>query len=144
MKKYFTGFFTAMCLTGSLFILMGSRSQFHQDIIANSIIVPNSDGSMTILDGNGITTYNDEGKVVSTLGKKNDEQGHLLLSNTDGNTMCYLGSGSYGGTLLTYNIRGKETSQLMAGIGGLPREKIQGHFLAHIQWISIIPAANSI
>ena len=70
MKNYFTGFFTAMCLTGSLFILMGSRSQFHQDIIANSIIVPNSDGSMTILDGNGITTYNDEGKVVSTLGKK--------------------------------------------------------------------------
>ena len=115
MKKYFTGFFTAMCLTGSLFILMGSRSQFHQDINANSNIVPNSDGSMTILDGNGITTYNNEGKVVSTLGKKNDEQGHLLLSNMDGNTMCYLGSGSYGGTLLTYNIRGKETSQLGTG-----------------------------
>ena len=33
----------------------------------------------------------------------------------DGNTMCYLGSGSYGGTLLTYNIRGKETSQLGTG-----------------------------
>ena len=29
--------------------------------------------------------------------------------------MCYLGSGSYGGTLLTYNIRGKETSQLGTG-----------------------------
>ena len=34
MKNYFTGFFTAIFLIVSSFILIGARSQFHQDIIA--------------------------------------------------------------------------------------------------------------
>lgn len=117
MKNYFTGFFTAICLTVSSFILLGARSEFHQDIIANSIIVPNDDGSMTILDGDGITTYNADGKVVSVLGKQNDDQGHLMLSNMEGNAICFLGSKDHGGALLTYNNRGKETSQLGTGKG---------------------------
>ena len=115
MKNYFTGFFTAIFLMVSSFILIGARSQFHQDIIANSIVVPNNDGSMTILDGDGITTYNAEGRVVSVLGKQDDNQGHLILSNRAGNPICFLGSKDHGGALLTYNNRGKETSQLGTG-----------------------------
>jgi len=39
MKQYFTGFFTAICLTTSVFIFMGSQNKNLGDIVVNSISV---------------------------------------------------------------------------------------------------------
>ena len=39
MKQYFTGFFTAFCLTASLFLFLGSQRTTLGDIVVNSIVV---------------------------------------------------------------------------------------------------------
>ena len=57
MKQYFTGFFTAVCLTASVFIFMGSKNKNLGDIKVSSIsIVPGKYG------GGFIKTYNEDGK----------------------------------------------------------------------------------
>ena len=45
MKQYFLGFFTAVCLTSSLFIFIGSSNRNLGDITVSSIsIYPNKNG----------------------------------------------------------------------------------------------------
>ena len=39
MKQYFTGFLTAVCLTASVFIFMGSQNKNLGDIEADSIVL---------------------------------------------------------------------------------------------------------
>ena len=39
MKQYFTGFFTAICLTSSIFIFMGSKNKNLGDITVSSISI---------------------------------------------------------------------------------------------------------
>jgi len=74
MKQYFTGFFTAVCLTASVFIFMGSQNKNLGDIEANSITVRTPDGKVPIYiayggEGNGyIQTFNADGKQTAYLG----------------------------------------------------------------------------
>ena len=42
MKQYFTGFFTAVCLTASLFLFMGSQDKNLGDIEVESILLKGS------------------------------------------------------------------------------------------------------
>jgi len=129
MKQYFTGFFTAVCLTASVFILMGSQNKNLGDIIVNSISVQNDGKEVVWLgrsgNGNGmLETYNANGKMNIFIGSGKGfgagvgGVGFLSTYNADGKQTGYFGTGQYGGQLSTYNADGKETIYLGTGEGG--------------------------
>ena len=133
MKQYFTGFFTAVCLTASVFIFMGSQNKNLGVIEADSISITSEVGTTLIIgggiflkneDGNDVSllavgdnggsffeTHNADGKQTSYLGTAGDGSGHLRTYNADGKMTSYLGTGGDGneGKLSTYNVHGVET-----------------------------------
>ena len=111
MKEYFTGFFTAVCITSSLFILTGSKNKNLGDITVSSItVVPGKYG------GGFIKTFNEKGMETSYLGTAEDGVGVLGLHNAFGKQIIYLGSGDKGsGLLKTYNQHGISNIYLGSG-----------------------------
>ena len=113
MKQYFTGFFTAVCLTASVFIFMGSQNKNLGDIEADSISLTSELGT-TYLIGGGIVLENQYGKDVFTVGISDDGGGFLSTYNTDGKETSYLGTTDDGsGLLMIENMDG----ELIAGFG---------------------------
>ena len=138
MKQYFTGFFTASCLTVCALLFMGahhknnSDRQYFDNIIANSITVINRDGeggmiqilnkdSKTVVFlGNGeILTFNNSGTQTTFLGATKEGDGLLRLDqngsvktyNENGKKTVFLGTSGLGsGALKTFNERVKETT----------------------------------
>ena len=115
MKQYFTGFFTAVCLTASVFIFMGSQNKNLGDIVVHSISVQN-DGKEVVWLGTGeggigfLSTYNEDGKETSFLGTSLEGFGFMRTFNADGKQTVYLGTGEEGvGFLQTHNIHEKMT-----------------------------------
>ena len=49
MKQYFTGFFTAFCLTASAFLFMGSQNKNLGDVTVKSLAVKDDEGHTTVL-----------------------------------------------------------------------------------------------
>ena len=118
MKQYFTGFFTAVCLTASVFLFMGSQNKNLGEIEADMITITSELGT-TYLIGGGIVLENQYGKDVFTVGISDDGGGFLSTYNTDGKETSYLGTGEGGvGLLTTNNAGGKQTSYLGTGEGG--------------------------
>ena len=122
MKQYFTGFFTAVCLTASVFIFMGSQNKNLGDIVVNSISVQN-DGKEVVWLGTGkggigfLETYNADGKQTSYLGTGEGGGGHLSTYNADGKETSYLGTNKDGsGVLMIHNM----DEQFIAGFGASP------------------------
>ena len=138
MKQYFTGFFTAVCLTASVFLFLGAQKQQFDDIIAKTISLVHEDGTQTIIGGKGaaifnknsqpivlfgesddgvtgfLTLYNDKGKEIVRIGNDGDGGGHLLTNNKYGEKTVYLGTDNErdGGRLMTFNNYGNTTSYL--------------------------------
>ena len=79
MKQYFTGFFTALCLTVSFFLFTGANNTNLGDITVNSLKVVD-DGS-----GGYIVTYNSDGKRTSFLGTSEGGAGKIAAYNLTGN-----------------------------------------------------------
>ena len=104
MKQYFTGFFTAVCLTASVFLFMGSQNKNFGDIEVDTITITSELGT-TYLIGGGITFENKDGKDVINIGISDDDGGFLSTYNADGKKTSYLGTApGYGsGKLSTYN-----------------------------------------
>ena len=91
MKQYFTGFFTALCLTSSLFIFMGSKNRNLGDITVSSIsIYPGNRG------GGYIKTYNDQGDQTAYFGTGENGVGLIGVHNSEGSQVAYLGAGALG------------------------------------------------
>lgn len=111
MKQYFTGFFTAICLTSSIFIFMGSKNKNLGDITVSSIsIYPGKRG------GGYIKTYNDQGHQTAYFGTGENGVGLIGVHNSVGSQVAYLGAGAYGsGFLNTYNQAGMRTLYLGSG-----------------------------
>ena len=62
MKQYFSGFFTAICLSVSFVMFTASKNDNLGDITVNSIrVVDNQNGGF-------ITTYNDQGEITTYIG----------------------------------------------------------------------------
>ena len=109
MKQYFTGFFTAVCLTASVFIFMGSQNKNLGDIVVNSISIKGENGETNIYDGY-IQTNNADGKLTAYLGTGESGGGHVQTVNADGKLTTYLGTGESGsGFLETHNTLGVMT-----------------------------------
>ena len=116
MKQYFTGFFTAVCLTASVFIFMGSQNKNLGEIEADMITITSELGT-TYLIGGGIVLENQYGKDVFTVGISDDGGGFLSTYNTDGKETSYLGTNKDGsGVLMIHNM----DEQFIAGFGASP------------------------
>mgnify|MGYP001168143592 CR=1 FL=1 len=87
MKQYFLGFFTAVCLTASLFIFMGSQNKNFGDIIVESITLVNEDGQQFAyigIDGyncGSLIAYNSIGEEIISLGYDHNKGGCLKTYN---------------------------------------------------------------
>ena len=79
MMKYFTGFFTALCLVVSFFLFTGANKTNLGDITVNSIKVVD-DGS-----GGYIITYNSDRERTSYLGTSEGGAGKIATYNLIGN-----------------------------------------------------------
>jgi len=117
MKQYFSGFFTAFCLTASAFMFMGSQNKNLGNIIVDSITV-NPQNQLFRIDENGLTivggdkegvVINYEGIVISdkrnkTFGIFNSENVSLRKNNKP---VVVLGIAPEGfGVIGTYNANG--------------------------------------
>ena len=108
MKQYFTGFFTAVCLTASVFIFMGSQNKNLGDIVVNSISVQNDGKEVVWLGssangGGQLATFNADGKQTSYLGIGEGGGGHLTTFNADGKQSVFLGTHKSGVGILKTN-----------------------------------------
>ena len=96
MKQYFTGFFTATCLTASVFIFLGAENKNLGDIEVNSIKVMDKNNRITvhlgtnIIGGGWLGTYNEDGKKTSYLGTGEGGTGILVKYNADGKETIFL------------------------------------------------------
>ena len=77
MKQYFTGFFTAIVLTISVFLFIGAASN-KSKIEAKMITVKGKDGSTLIMDGT-IVTLNKDGFVTGYFGNDKSKNGIITL-----------------------------------------------------------------
>ena len=84
MKQYFTGFFTALCLTSSIFIFMGSKNRNLGDITVSSISIhPGKYG------GGYIKTYNDNERALDEMYKDVSRIETVLFNNSHGGSTPY-------------------------------------------------------
>ena len=65
MKQYFSGFFTAVCLTASVFLFFGAND------VKDELIIKDENGT-TVINGLGLQTYNLDGKVTAFIGNSVD------------------------------------------------------------------------
>ena len=79
MKQYFTGFFTAMILTISIFLFIGASTN-KKKIEAGMITVKGKDGKTLIMDGT-IVTLNKDGFVTGYFGNDKSKNGIITLFN---------------------------------------------------------------
>tara|TARA_B100001250_G_scaffold290609_1_gene252366 strand:- start:61 stop:327 length:267 start_codon:yes stop_codon:yes gene_type:complete len=79
MKQYFTGFFTAMILTISIFLFIGASTN-KKKIEAEMITVKGKDGKTLIMDGT-IVTLNKDGFVTGYFGNDKSKNGIITLFN---------------------------------------------------------------
>ena len=86
MKQYFTGFFTAVCLTVSVFLFLAATKSELGDIKAKSITIVNEDGVETVKIGSSamggiFLTFDSAGKKKIDLynGLEIYENGNPLL-----------------------------------------------------------------
>ena len=109
MKQYFTGFFTAVCLTASVFIFMGSQNKNLGDIKVNSIYITGELGT-TLISGGVMGIKNKDGNYVNLVEVNDEGGGQLQTFNADGNRTAYVGTGEGGiGFLTTHNEHGVMT-----------------------------------
>jgi len=106
MKQYFTGFFTAVCLTASVFLFMGFQNKNLGDIEVNSITVRAPGGKKVVWlgpakSGNGVLeTYNANGKETAYLGGKT---GHLVTYNEREEMTGYFGTNAQSDGMILLN-----------------------------------------
>ena len=105
MKQYFTGFFTAFCLTASSFLFMGSQNKNLGDIEVNSIkvrdaILISDHGVIFIGDPRGENCsiekskiqFRDENKTRRmTIGRGMNDYTYISLFNKKNKKVAYIG-----------------------------------------------------
>ena len=107
MKQYFTGFFTASCLTTSFFLFLGARVD--QNEFNKPIMVKGTQG-YTYLDGDGIYIASEKSNNVKVFfGIDNQDNGLVRLHNASNKEMAYLGTKNKDGMLQINNADGFKT-----------------------------------
>ena len=132
MKQYFTGFFTAMCLTASFFLFTGSQKNNLGDIEVNSIKVNDlvhisEGGAIAIGDidgdkGSCVITYDriqfaDKNNTKRVhLGRGWGDGAYLAIKNKKKRKIAYLGEGiDTDKSLWERFLEGEDTTKIGAG-----------------------------
>ena len=77
MKQYFTGFFSAVCLTASAFLYIGATD------VKENIILRDKNGRSTFINALGMTSYNSDGKVTAFFGTDlENDCGQFKIANS--------------------------------------------------------------
>ena len=104
MKQYFTGFFTALCLTTSFFLFLGARidqNEFNKPIMIKGI------KGYTYLDGDGIYfTSQKSNNVKVFFGIDGQDNGLIRLNNSSNKEMAFLGVKNNDGIFQMNNANG--------------------------------------
>jgi len=127
MKQYFTGFFTAFCLTASAFLFMGAQNKTLGDVTVKSLKVVDDEGSdvVTLASyklGGFIWVWNNKGSQVVELSVDGNNGGYVRANNGAGDRKVEVragGNDSSGGLLETFNANGEMTSYLGTSINGI-------------------------
>ena len=90
MKQYFTGFFTAVCLTTSVFLFIGA-----DDNVFKENIIFKSDNGYTVINEHGVNHTNLDGNVVWSLGS-NEKGGIFYLADQSGEVKVGANIDAYG------------------------------------------------
>jgi hypothetical protein len=116
MQQYLMGFITAMCLTTSGFLFMGSQKNNLGNIVVQSISVKN-DGKEVVWLGTGengglINILNSDGKRIVYIEANNRQDGEINVQNKLGynvvNIGAHRGDGFSGNGSLTINDQNGE------------------------------------
>ena len=112
MKQYFTGFFTAICLTSSMFLFMGSKKTSHGDIVAESILIKNPKTGLDTYIEAGIITLGKNGKGYVAIGAGDKAGTFGLLGENGPLVLMGIGATSDEGFICTYNNKNDVAVQL--------------------------------
>jgi len=131
MKQYFTGFFTAACLTTSLFLFVGAQNNNTQNrplIIAGERGTTRIGGGFIEIDGPSgkklfevlvdgsnhgqLSMFNKNGRRTSSLSASEEGDGGLQVHNNSGTRVVDIRSSSFGGFVRTYNSGSQQTAYL--------------------------------
>ena len=105
MKNYFTGFITAICLTASLFLFMGSQNIKTQ---TEPIIITSEEGT-TKIGGGFIEIDSPSGKKIFDVNVGNSNHGELTIYNKNGNSISEVSANEEGdGYIKVHNESGKK------------------------------------
>lgn len=113
MKQYFTGFFTAVCLTASAFLFMGSQTDDTtrvESLVAKEIILEGENGYTMISDGGWMMTDLDLNPLIEIFGD-GDEGAAIFCYNSEGIRTVILDA-TNGGSVETFTNDGKLTTYL--------------------------------
>ena len=127
MKQYFTGFFTAFCLTTSAFLFLAARNNDLGDVIVRSLKVVDDEGDevVTLASyelGGFIWVWNSKGSQAVEMSVDGNSGGYIRANDVEGKSKVEVRAGgniSRGGLIETYNEIGSMTSYLGTGKSGI-------------------------
>ena len=130
MKQYFTGFFTAVCLTASIFLFIGANEKQENIILSDEygttmiagggIIISDKNNSAVLYigngdDGGGIEIY-DKNKIAKVkLGISTTSKGYIATKNSNNKFISMIGENDRGGGIFSLNNE-KEDVRVIARI----------------------------
>tara|TARA_A100001015_G_scaffold184424_1_gene205191 strand:+ start:1082 stop:1378 length:297 start_codon:yes stop_codon:yes gene_type:complete len=90
MRQYFTGFFTALCLTTSLYFFISSDSSSNEPV--NLPIIIEDDKGKVVINSESIRFYNKEKEEILFVGSTVREAGSIQIKNNKGYNVVNLGA----------------------------------------------------
>ena len=83
MRQYFTGFFSALCLSASLYLFTEVSHDNSDNNEENQVVLTSEDGK-TIIEGGSMRFINKEGKEIVYIGVDKKMAGKIQMQNRSG------------------------------------------------------------
>lgn len=140
MKQYFTGFFTAVCLTTSFFLFLGSQDKNEGTKFFDSIIL-NGPKGRTLIEGGSISMFdNKTEECVALLGSRIETGGNFFIANANGSTRASISTDEDGTHIDLYNK--KENLVATLGPGGVNSSGLLKIYNEHEKSVVLLGTAH--
>ena len=91
MKQYFTGFFSALCLSASFYFFAYANHDNSGNEEKDKVVLSSVDGQ-TIIEGGSMRFINKEGKEIVYIGVSKKMAGKIQLQNRSGYKIASMGA----------------------------------------------------
>ena len=91
MRQYFTGFFSALCLSASFYLFTEVSHDNSDNNEENQVVLTSEDGK-TIIEGGSMRFINKEGKEIVYIGVDKKMAGKIQMQNRSGYKTASMGS----------------------------------------------------